>query len=51
MADTNAICQKAAPTTHKTVIAATNEPYKKAHLLMTNIGDFSGKQEIRKIGH
>ena len=43
-ANTSAIWQHAAHTTDQLLIAAKQEPYKKAYLLTKNIEEFSGKK-------
>ena len=43
-ANTSAIWQHAAHTTDQLLLAAKQEPYKKAYLLTKNIEEFSGKK-------
>ena len=43
-ANTSAIWQHAAHTTDQLLLAAKQEPYKKAYLLTNNIEEFSGKK-------
>ena len=43
-ANTSAIWQHAAHTTDQLLLAAKQEPYKKAYLLSNNIEEFSGKK-------
>ena len=47
-ANTSAIWQHAAHTTDQLLLAAKQESYKKAYLLMKNIEEFSGKSSEKR---